>query len=76
MVVLEHQLRSRLMLRRFELSHNRSLDGVLDKLSNRDVTDAGAIETLDLDDSEDERSADTHAARLPGAQRKGAPAGP
>jgi len=65
------QVRSRLLLRRFELSHNRSLDGVLDQLSNRDMTDAGPLETLDLDDDEDERSADRAALKLPGAQRKG-----
>jgi len=65
------QVRSRLLLRRFELSHNRSLDGVLDQLSNRDMTDAGPLETLDLDDEEDERSAERAALKLPGAQRKG-----
>ena len=66
------QLQSRMLLRRFTLSHNRSLDGVVGQLSNRDLTEAGPAEMLDLDDDDDERSADHAAARLPGVQRKGA----
>lgn len=44
----------RILMRRFQLSHNQSLDGVLDQLNSKNVTDAGPVQLLDDDDSADE----------------------
>lgn len=41
-------------MRRFQLSHNQSLDGVLDQLNSKNVTDAGPVQLVDDDDSADE----------------------
>lgn len=41
-------------MRRFQLSHNHSLDGVLDQLNSKNVTDAGPVQLVDDDDSADE----------------------
>lgn len=43
----------RVMLRRFQLSHNRALDGVLDVLNSRNMTDAGPLQLIDEDKDED-----------------------
>lgn len=40
----------RILMRRFQLSHNQSLDGVLDQLNSKNVTDAGPVQLLDDDD--------------------------
>ena len=44
----------RLLLRRFQVTHNRSLDGVLDSLDSRQVTDAGPLGMIDDSDSDDD----------------------
>ena len=44
----------RLLLRRFQVTHNRSLDGVLDSLDSRHVTDAGPLGLIDDSDSDDD----------------------
>lgn len=45
----------KLLLRRFQISHNRSLDGVLDQLNSRNMTDAGpADQIVDSPDDEDD----------------------
>ncbi len=44
----------RLLLRRVQISANRSLDGVLDQLSSRGVTDAGPAALIDDAPSDDE----------------------
>lgn len=42
------------MLRRFQISHNVSLDGVLDFLNSKRMTDAGPVDLInDSDDDED-----------------------
>jgi periodic tryptophan protein 2 len=46
----------RLLLRKFQLSHNRSLEGVLDKLNSSDVGAGGLVSRVDVSDSEDERA--------------------
>lgn len=45
-----------LLLKKFQLSHNRSLDGVLDLLSGRTMTEAGDVAELALSGSDDERT--------------------
>jgi periodic tryptophan protein 2 len=40
------------LLKRFQLSHNLSLDGVLDQLSSAKLSDAGALEQIDDEDDD------------------------
>eukprot|EP00250_Pteridium_aquilinum_P004303 c14523_g1_i1 orf=130-3006(+) len=40
------------LLRRFQITHNRSLDGVLDFLNSKGMTDAGPIDLINDDDSD------------------------
>ncbi len=44
-----------LLVRKFQLSHNRSLDGVLDKLNSSAMTPGGLLHDIDMDGSDDER---------------------
>ena len=44
----------RLLLRRIQISFNRSLDGILDSLDSRNVTDAGPLALIDDSDSDDD----------------------
>lgn len=43
----------RVMLRRFQITHNRSMDGVLDQVNSRNMTDAGPLDAIDDDDDDD-----------------------
>ncbi|CAM9968623.1 unnamed protein product, partial [Ectocarpus sp. 13 AM-2016] len=53
-----------------QISHNRSLDGVLDELHNKRLTEAGSLDMLEASDSdgEGERYRGANLA-LPGAER-------
>ncbi|GLI62923.1 nucleolar protein, component of the U3 processome [Volvox africanus] len=51
--VCVYDVAERLLLRRFQLSHNRSLDGVLDNLNSKNMTDAGPLQLIDKDDNDD-----------------------
>lgn len=42
------------LLRRFQLSKNHALDGVLDQLNSSKVTDAGPLELLDTAEDEED----------------------
>ncbi|MEW5311682.1 MAG: hypothetical protein WDW38_003377 [Sanguina aurantia] len=44
----------RIMLRRFQVTHNRSLDGVLDTLNSKNMTDAGPLELIDHEEKNDD----------------------
>lgn len=67
------------LLRRYQISANRSLDGVLDMLSSRRMTDAGPVEQLDVSDTDDDdgegrddpmdEDPAVELARLPGVYR-------
>lgn len=52
--VCVYDVTERVMLRRFQISHNRSLDGVLDQLNSRNMTDAGPLDQINDDDSDDD----------------------
>ncbi|KAK9830156.1 hypothetical protein WJX72_010038 [[Myrmecia] bisecta] len=52
--VCMYDVAERVMLRRFQISHNRSLDGVLDQLNSRNQTDAGPIDLINDENSDDE----------------------
>nr|BCL66081.1 nucleolar protein, component of the U3 processome [Volvox africanus] len=51
--VCVYDVAERLLLRRFQLSHNRSLDGVLDNFNTKNLTDAGPLQLIDKDDNDD-----------------------
>lgn len=61
-----YEVQQRALLRRFQLSHNLSLDGVLDFLNSRLLTEAGPLELLpdDSSDDESEKYAHTHTMRF------------
>lgn len=44
-----------MLLRRFQISYDMSLDGVRDMLNSKNMTDAGPLDMIDDDDSDDER---------------------
>lgn len=44
----------RVMLRRFQISANKSLDGVLDQLNSKNITDAGPLDLIADAPSDDE----------------------
>lgn len=47
-----------------QISHNRSLDGVLDELHSGRLTEAGSLDMLDASDSDGERR--PSGSNLPG----------
>ncbi|KAJ2793994.1 U3 snoRNP protein, partial [Coemansia helicoidea] len=59
--------RSRILLRKFQVSKNQSLDGVQDKLNSKNMTEAGSADLIDSDgiDSDSEKHADRS---LPGVR--------
>lgn len=52
--VVIYDVAERVMLRRFSLTSNRSLDGVLDMLNSKNVTDAGPLQLIDHEPDEDD----------------------
>jgi periodic tryptophan protein 2 len=58
------------LLKKFQISHNRSLDGILDYLNSKDLSEAGPMDMIDHD-SEDEEEDEHDLAQdrtLPGVQ--------
>ena len=51
-------LPSQVLLRRFQITHNLSLDGVLDFLNSKNMTDAGPLDLIDDDNSDVEEGVD------------------
>ncbi|KAG1660074.1 hypothetical protein FOA52_006420 [Chlamydomonas sp. UWO 241] len=49
-----YDVSERVMLRRFQVTSNRSLDGVLDTLNSRHMTDAGPLQLIDHDDKDED----------------------
>ncbi|KAL4425513.1 hypothetical protein ABPG75_009529 [Micractinium tetrahymenae] len=49
-----YDVAERVMLRRFQISHNKSLDGVLDQLNSKYMTDAGPLDQVDDEASDDD----------------------
>lgn len=46
------------LLRRFQITHNLSLDGVLDFLNSKNMTEAGPLNLIDDDNSDTEEGVD------------------
>ena len=64
-----YDVEERTMLRRFQISHNKSLDGVLDMLNSKNMTDAGPLDHIDDVESDDD---DENNALLPPTAAGGA----
>ena len=69
--VCMYDVQERVMLRRFQISKNRSLDGVLDQLNSRHLTDAGPMQLIDDVDSDDEAVLNRHAGKQGGTSLPG-----
>ena len=50
-----YAVEGQLLLKRFQLSHNRSVGGVVDQLNTKHMTEAGDMAELDVSGSEDEK---------------------
>ncbi|VEU37210.1 unnamed protein product [Pseudo-nitzschia multistriata] len=61
-----YEAQQRILLKKFQVTFNRNLDGVLDELSSKNMTDFGPVDEH-AGDSEDETT--YNALRLPGAKR-------
>ncbi|KAG9449168.1 hypothetical protein H6P81_009133 [Aristolochia fimbriata] len=74
-----YDIAEQVLLRRFQISHNKSLDGVLDLLNSKNMTDAGPLELIDDDQSDIEDGIDRQTRgklgyNLPGSMlNKGRP---
>lgn len=64
--VCVYEVSQQILLKKFQVTHNRSLDGVLDELNSKNVTDFGPI---DDEAGSDEDETTYNAIRLPGAKR-------
>jgi len=62
-----YEISQQILLKKFQVTFNRNLDGVLDELSSKNMTDFGPIDDHANVDSEDETT--YNAIRLPGAKR-------
>jgi len=49
-----YDIRHKILLRRFIITHNRSVDGVLDKLNNKAVNEFGADHEFDIESEEEQ----------------------
>ena len=62
-----YHVSQKVLLKKFQLSHNRSLDGVLNFLNSANMTEAGNLE--DLHDDEDDIGLGKVDSSMPGARR-------
>ncbi|XP_048140002.1 periodic tryptophan protein 2 isoform X2 [Rhodamnia argentea] len=53
-----YDVAEQVLLRRFQITHNLSLDGVLDFLNSKKMTDAGPLDLIDDDDTDTEEGVD------------------
>lgn len=73
--VCVYDVAERTLLRRFQLTINRAVDGVLDELDSRRMTDAGPLELLPPADSDSDEEGRRGDDSLPGAGAKGGAGG-
>lgn len=66
-----YEIEHRMLLKKFQLSHNRSMDGILDELHSGEMTEAGPRDNIAMSGSDSEGDADAPdaSAGLPGAAR-------
>ncbi|KAL1551424.1 U3 snoRNP protein [Salvia divinorum] len=67
-----YDVADQVLLRRFQITHNLSLDGVLDFLNSKNMTEAGPLDLIDDDDSDIEEGVDKQSQKklaydLPGS---------
>ncbi|KAL9232034.1 hypothetical protein vseg_007183 [Gypsophila vaccaria] len=67
-----YDIAEQVLLRRFQITHNLSLDGVLDKLNSKNMTEAGPLDLIDdhnsdVEDGVDKQTRGKLAYDLPGA---------
>jgi len=55
--VCMYDVNERVMLRRFQITYNKFLDGVLDQLNSKNMTDAGPLDQINDEDSDLEEGA-------------------
>lgn len=53
-----YDIADQVLLRRFQITHNLSLDGVLDFLNSKNMTQAGPLELIDDENSDEEEGLD------------------
>lgn len=58
MIILVYLLWPQVLLRRFQVTHNLSLDGVLDILNSKKMTEAGPLDLIDDNNSDTEEGID------------------
>jgi periodic tryptophan protein 2 len=63
-----YEVSQQILLKKFQVTHNRSLDGVLDELNSKHLGDFGPIAMYDSDQDDDDRIQTTY--HLPGARRE------
>lgn len=71
-ILKEFYKKFQVLLRRFQITHNLSLDGVLDFLNSKTMTEAGPMDLIDDNDSDVEEGVDKQSQKklaydLPGA---------
>ena len=63
-----YEVKHKMLIKKFQVSHDRTLDGVLDELPSQRMTEAGSLDLLDVSEgSDDDRDPGEYA--LPGAKR-------
>ncbi|GAB2269473.1 U3 snoRNP protein [Dionaea muscipula] len=61
-----YDVAEQVLLRRFQITHNLSLDGVLDFLNSKNMTEAGPLNLIDDYDSDTEQGVDKQTRGMPG----------
>ncbi|KAJ3340014.1 hypothetical protein HDU93_007563 [Gonapodya sp. JEL0774] len=67
--VCMYDCRSRVLLKRFQISYNLSLDGMREFLNSKNMTDAGPIDLIDDADGTSEEEEERFVKKLPGVQK-------
>jgi periodic tryptophan protein 2 len=55
-----YSVAQRLLVKKFQVSHNRSLEGIVDYLDTRHLSEGGPLELIDHSESESDEEDDTH----------------
>lgn len=61
---------NRVLIRKFQISRNLSLDGIQEFLNSRKMTEAGSIDMIDVSEDDSEHEAAKKATYLPGVRSK------
>ncbi|KAJ1669725.1 U3 snoRNP protein, partial [Spiromyces aspiralis] len=63
-----YDTKSRILVRKFQISHNLSLDGIQEILNSRNMTEAGALDTFESDHDDASDYEDRQDLSLPGVK--------